>query len=118
MLSRSCLPWLQELGLARSDALTKHLDLLRAEKEALTQQLRQLCGDNERLQEDVLAAERRCDAAEANADAVSRVRCSDIDLSGAESMLTFRVWALGPIYMQMRRRRGQRRRNQPGALLC
>lgn len=65
---------LDEVAGARSDALSAHLDLLRSEKAALQAQLADARAAAARQADELGAAERRCDAAEANADATSKVR--------------------------------------------
>ena len=63
---------------ARTDALSKHLELLRSEKSSLIRQLQELQADSVRTQEEAEASVRRCQAAENSADAIAKVnfQCS------------------------------------------
>lgn len=71
-LSEDCAR-LGEVAGARSDALSAHLDLLRSEKAALQGQLADARAAALRQTEELAAAGARCNAAEANADAISQV---------------------------------------------
>lgn len=65
---------LQELHGARSDALGKHLDLMRAEKASLAAELAEACSECLELQAELEHMHERCMAAEGSTDAISKVR--------------------------------------------
>lgn len=63
----------QELHGARSDALGKHMDLVRVEKASLAAELAETRAMSSSLQAEIDCLQERCLAAEANADAISKV---------------------------------------------
>ena len=67
---------LQELHGARSDALGKHLDLMRAEKASLAAELAHAQSECANLRTEVELLHARCMAAEACTDDISKVSCA------------------------------------------
>ena len=67
---------LQELHGARSDALGKHMDLLRTEKTSLAAELAQAQAECADLRAEIEHLHGRCMAAEASTDAISKVKIS------------------------------------------
>ena len=63
----------QELHGARSDALCKHMDLVRVEKASLAAELAETRAVSSSLQAEIDRLQERCLAAEASADAISKV---------------------------------------------
>lgn len=74
---------MQELGSARCDALTKHMEINQAEKAALVDRCEELAAEVTALRADLDTAERRCEAAEASADAVAQVDSPSLILMAA-----------------------------------
>ena len=84
----------QELHGARSDALGKHMDLVRVEKASLAAELAETRAMSSSLQAEIDRLQERCLAAEANADAISKV-CSFSGTLRAGALLHHAAhWAL------------------------
>ena len=82
----------QELHGARSDALGKHLDLVRAEKASLAAELAQARSECADMHAEIEHLHGRCAAAEASTDAISKVS-SVTPAPAVRDHLVEHVWA-------------------------